>query len=39
MAQKILKPVRTIENNINLLKEKWIISRLGSKKTGYWKIN
>ena len=39
MAQKLLKPVRTIENNISLLKEKGIISRIGSKKTGYWKIN
>ena len=39
MAQKLLKPVRTIENNISQLKEKGIIARIGSKKTGYWKIN
>ena len=39
MAQKLLKPVRTIENNIMLLKEKGILSRIGSKKTGYWQIN
>ncbi|MCL2098116.1 MAG: Fic family protein [Bacteroidales bacterium] len=39
MAQKLLKPVRTIENNISQLKEKGIISRIGSKKTGHWKIN
>lgn len=39
MAQKLLKPVRTIENNIRQLKERGIISRVGSDKTGYWKIN
>ncbi len=39
IAQKLLKPVRTIENNISQLKEKGIIVRIGSKKTGYWKIN
>ena len=39
MAQKLLKPVRTIENNLSQLKEKGIITRVGSKKTGYWKIN
>ena len=39
MSQKLLKPVRTIENNISQLKEKGIIARIGSKKTGYWKIN
>ncbi len=39
MAQRLSKPVRTIENNISRLKEKGIISRIGSKKTGYWKIN
>ena len=38
IAQKLLKPVRTIENNLSQLKEKGIISRIGSKKTGYWKI-
>ncbi len=39
MAQKLLKPVRTIENNLRQLKEKGIITRIGSKKTGYWEIN
>jgi predicted HTH transcriptional regulator len=39
MAQKLLKPVRTIENNISQLKEKEIVSRIGSKKASYWKIN
>ena len=39
MAQKLLKPVRTIENNLGQLKEKGIIVRVGSKKTGYWKVN
>lgn len=39
MAQKLFKPVRTIENNIRHLREQGIITRVGSKKTGYWKIN
>jgi predicted HTH transcriptional regulator len=39
MAQILSKPVRTIENNIRGLKEKGMITRIGSKKTGYWKIN
>jgi len=39
MAQKLSKPVRTIENNLSQLKEKGIIIRMGSKKTGYWQIN
>ena len=39
MAQILSKPVRTIENNISQLKEKGIISRIGSKKTGHWKMN
>ena len=38
MAQKLSKPVRTVENNIKQLKEKGIISRVGSDKTGYWII-
>jgi ATP-dependent DNA helicase RecG len=39
MAQKLMKPVRTIENNIRQLKEKGMITRVGSDKKGYWKIN
>ncbi|GHV67526.1 hypothetical protein FACS1894199_13190 [Bacteroidia bacterium] len=38
LAQKLSKPVRTIENNIKQLKEKEIITRIGSKKTGFWKL-
>jgi predicted HTH transcriptional regulator len=38
IAQARLKPVRTVENNLSQLKEKGIITRVGSKKTGYWKI-
>jgi predicted HTH transcriptional regulator len=39
MAQKLLKPVRTIENNLSQLKGKGIIALTGSRKTGYWIIN
>ncbi|MDR1653863.1 MAG: Fic family protein [Prevotellaceae bacterium] len=39
IAQKLMKPIRTIDNNIRQLKGKGIISRVGSKKTGYWQIN
>jgi predicted HTH transcriptional regulator len=39
MAQRLLKPVRTIENNLRQLREKGIISREGSDKTGFWKVN
>jgi fido (protein-threonine AMPylation protein) len=38
MAKKLSKPVRTIENNIKKLKEKGIITRVGSDKTGSWQI-
>ena len=34
---KILKrTVRTIERNINILKEKGVLERNGSNKNGYW---
>ena len=33
------KPRRTIENNVKKLKEKGIIVRIGSDKSGQWKIN
>jgi predicted HTH transcriptional regulator len=32
IAQKLMKPIRTIDNNIRQLKEKGIIVRVGSKK-------
>jgi Fic family protein len=32
MAQRLLKPVRTIENNLRQLKDKGVITRVGSKK-------
>jgi len=38
IAQRLQKPVRTIENNIRQLKEKGIVERIGSKKTGYWTV-
>ncbi len=39
IAQKLKTTVRTVERNINLLKEKEIIQRKGADKNGYWKIN
>ena len=30
--------LRTIKRNIKELKEKGYIERIGSKKTGYWKV-
>jgi fido (protein-threonine AMPylation protein) len=38
IAKRSNKPRRTIENNVKKLKEKGIISRIGSDKTGSWKI-
>jgi Fic family protein len=38
IAKQSNKPRRTIENNVKKLKEKGIISRVGSDKTGSWKI-
>jgi predicted HTH transcriptional regulator len=39
MAKRLEKDRTTIMRNIQKLKEKKIIIRVGSKKTGYWKIN
>jgi ATP-dependent DNA helicase RecG len=39
LATKLNKAKRTIERNIKELREKGIISRIDSDKTGYWKIN
>ena len=38
MAQETDIPRRTIENNIKQLKEKGLIKRVGSYKTGHWQI-
>ena len=38
IAKQSNKSRRTIENNVKKLKEKGIISRIGSDKTGSWKI-
>jgi fido (protein-threonine AMPylation protein) len=38
IAKQSNKPRRTIENNVKKLKEKGIISRVGSDKTGIWII-
>ena len=32
-------PVRTVQRIIKSLKEEGIIERVGSKKTGFWKVN
>ena len=39
IAKQSNKSRRTIENNVKKLKEKGIISRVGSDKTGSWKIS
>ena len=39
IAQKLKRPVRTIENNLRILREKAIIDREGSKKSGRWIVN
>jgi len=39
IAQKLKRPVRTIENNLRILREKAIIGREGSKKSGRWIVN
>jgi Fic family protein len=38
MSQKLVKPVRTIENNLRQLKDKGVIGHTGSDKTGCWVI-
>ncbi len=38
MAFKLKTTVRTIERNINILKEKGILKRQGTDKAGYWEI-
>lgn len=38
LASNIRTSVRTIERNINILKKKSILERIGTDKVGYWKI-
>lgn len=38
IASKLKTTVRTIERNINVLKEKEILQRVGTDKVGYWEI-
>lgn len=38
IASKLKTTVRTIERNVNILKEKEILQRIGTDKVGYWKI-
>ena len=38
MAGKLNTTTRTIERNINKLKESELIIRKGGRKTGYWEI-
>ena len=38
IAQKLKITIRTVIRNINILKEKGIIERIGSCKTGYWSL-
>ena len=38
MAESIGISTTAIDNNIKTLKEKDIIERIGSDRTGYWKI-
>ena len=39
IAKKLKITIRTVERNISILKEKGIIERIGSCKTGYWNFN
>lgn len=38
IVSKLKTTVRTIERNVNILKEKEILKRVGTDKVGYWKI-
>lgn len=38
IAEKIKLTEKTVKRNMNKLKEKNILERIGSDKTGYWKI-
>ncbi len=39
LAEKLNTSKRSIERNMDKLKEKGIIRRVGSKKIGYWEVN
>lgn len=38
IGKNVNKSKRTIQRNINSLKENGVIKRIGDNKTGYWKI-
>ena len=39
ISEELNTTKRTIERNIMILKEMHLIERIGSRKSGYWKIN
>ena len=39
MSEELNITKRTIERNIMILKETNLVERIGSRKSGYWKIN
>ncbi len=38
LAERVGVPLRSLERNISALKEKGILKRIGSRKTGYWEV-
>jgi predicted HTH transcriptional regulator len=38
ISEKLTKSISTIERHIKMLKESNLLQRVGSKKTGHWKI-
>ena len=38
LAESVGRAARSIERNISLLKEKGLLERIGSDRTGYWKV-
>ncbi|MEP1444586.1 MAG: winged helix-turn-helix transcriptional regulator [Paraglaciecola sp.] len=38
ISEKLTKSISTIERHIKMLKESHLLQRVGSKKTGHWKI-
>jgi len=39
LQEKIKKSKTTVDNTISFLREHGLIERIGSNKTGYWKVN
>ena len=39
LQEKTQKSKTTVDNTINFLKENDLLERIGSNKTGYWKVN